>query len=191
MVYQHKSGQTIDLPGDWLREPGNYHVIVQSVDEEPTNKAGQLIDGAAFKVEWSILGGTVEGQREKVYSDTFYQPSPSDTEEKQAKATLKIDRFFIAANLMKPDQLGAELAIDLQQACGRQMVLRLTQNKRDARYLDVWQEIYHIDDPAVAAVPKDPVALARIPKDRRMLGGKPAPAKPAATPAKKPDPASL
>jgi hypothetical protein len=191
MGFKHQSGSSVDLPGDWLKEPGSFHVIVDRVDEEVDDKNGQIIAGAAFRVHYIVLAGTVDGQKEKTYKDIFYHPKPADTEEQQTKAILKMDRFFIAASLMKPEQVGCEVDVDLNAAAGRQMILRLVTNKKNPGYLDCWQEIYHVDDPAVQAVPKDVVALARIPKDRRMIGGQPAPKKPASPPAAKPDPANL
>lgn len=185
----------MDVGGDLLKTPGIFHFIVQAIEESPvTNHQGQVIDGAAFRAECVVIGGTVDGMKNRIYRELFFEPKPQDTEDQQVRARLKIDRFLLASSLIKESDKDKDVEIDLQHAVGRQVVMKL-ELKSDGKNLTAWQDIYHVDDPAIAHAMKaeDSVkALALITNpDLRLIGGRP-PVAPTPKPAApKVDPAAI
>ena len=83
----------------------------------------------------------------------------------------------VAGNIIQPDQLGQEVDIPFAQMVGQQMVVKLEhQMEKDGngeytvptKYVQVsYSDLYHVDDPAVKAVPKNADALTLISKDKR------------------------
>lgn len=163
--------------GGFLREPGGYHFIVSNIEENPTKKGGQLIDNAAFRVTCEVQASTVPGTENKTAELLFFFPKPGGKND-GAFARKKIDRFFLAVNLMSEEDAGKEgLDIDLQKAMGRQFKcnLELRDGDGDKKYLDIaFTDIFHVDDPAAKAIPANPEMLALIAPSLRRIGSQPA-----------------
>lgn len=191
MAYKHTTGGDTSDGGKFLADDGTYHLLVTKMDETPTKKDGTPIDNAAFRAELAVLAGTVESQKDKVTDILFFGPKPSDKND-GAFAKKKIDRFFLAAGLATREQLDQkdnELDIDLQQACGRQIVAKFTseEGKNGKLMLGLsFTDIWHVDDSSCKAVPKDAESLAMLPATERWIGEKATDKKPADKSADKP-----
>lgn len=146
----------------YLTQPGTYHCVVTAVHEGTTSR-GKPISG--FTVDLSALAGTVDGQKEKEKSLSLFNADLSRNESSQKWARKKQTAFVIAVGLLDPSKLGERVEINLQEAVGRQLVVNLEQGEKG---LDLaYANIYHVDDPRVAKIPKDKEALGLIPKELR------------------------
>lgn len=174
MGFDYETGGDLSNGGQWLSEPGTYHLMITDVDEQPTNKDGALIDNAAFRVNFSVCDGTVPGQVDKAIDITFFRPKPTDKNE-GAFAKKKIDRFLVAVGLLTEQQVIDKWKgkIELQESVGRQLVAKLDKEKEDSKFLSLsFADIFHVDDPAVATIPRSKDHLALIdPKLRRIASG--------------------
>lgn len=178
MALRHNAGGDVSTGGNWMSEPGIYHMLVVESTEQPTKRDGSPISEAICRVTLSCLAGTVDGQRDKGFDLTFWHGKPGD-EKSQAYATKRLDRFFLATGLMTRAEIEQKVSkdIELADANGRQLVLELEERESATgkKFLDLkFAEIYHVDDPAVASVPKDAAALKLIAPSLRWPGGKPA-----------------
>ena len=178
MALRHNAGGDVSTGGNWMSEPGIYHMLVVESTENPTRRDGSPISEAICRVTLSCLAGTVDGQRDKGFDLTFWHGKPGD-EKNQAYATKRLDRFFLATGLMTRAEIEQKVSkdIELADANGRQLVLELEERESATgkKFLDLkFAEIYHVDDPAVASVPKDAAALKLISASLRWPGGKPA-----------------
>lgn len=172
--------------GNFLREPGTYHFACMEVDEQPTNKAGdKMLDG--FRVVAEVLNGDTAGQEGKSVELMFFKPKLTDKNNGEM-AKKKQARFAIATGVLgAPKAAGEKVAVDLQQAVHRQFVATVSLDDREddpkKRFLQLhFADIFHVDDPAVAKVPKSEAALKLLPAGlRRTAGsfGKPGDKKPA------------
>lgn len=173
-AFEFEGGGDVSTGSAWLSDPGTYHLIITDLDEQPTNKDGQLIDNAAFRVNCSVCDGTVAGQRDKTTDITFFRPKPTDKNE-GAMAKKKIGRFLVSVGLATEEQIinKEKITPDLQDAVGRQFIAKLDKEKEDSKFLSLsFADIYHVDDPAVAQIPRSKEHLALIdPKLRRVAPG--------------------
>ncbi len=162
--------EDIDGQSNFLTEPGTYHAVVIAVDEAPTSKAGVLLEG--FRVEFAVLDGTVAGQKGKQFDIMFFKPKLTDKNGGEF-AKRKQARFAIATGILPRAEPGKRVTVDLQQANGLQLVVELEHQKdmttgEPTKFLQLaWANIYHVDDPAVAKVPKDATALSLLPDKLR------------------------
>ena len=162
--------------GKWCKEPGTYHFTVANILEGQTEK-GTPIDGFTVKLE-ALAGGTVEGCQGQQHTETVFAPNLSQSEESQSMAKRKLAAFFIACDLMTPEQLGKPVQIELEQAVGRQLVAELAKRydkdettgkyTKETKYLQFhYANIYHVDDPDVKDIPKNADAIGLIGKEHR------------------------
>ena len=170
------SGFEMDMPEDFdvgssfLSEPGTYHVVVLHVDEQPVGRNSQLLDG--FRVDFAVLDGTVAGQKDKQCELMFFRPKMTDKNNGEF-AKRKQGRFALATGIIPKAEPGQRVTVDLQQAAGRQLVIEVErqtdqQTGQPTKFLQLaWANIYHVDDPAVAKIPKDAVALSLLPAGLR------------------------
>lgn len=157
--------------GTYLETPGKYHFTVNEVLEDVSSK-GKAIDGFTLKLE--VLAGTVQGQEGKLLDLTFFKPSTDASKEKaNFWARKKNTAFAIATNLIDPNNLGKSVDIDLQKAVGQQVVAELVPqedadgNKSD-KFLQLhFANLYHVDDPEAAQVPKSQEALSILTQEQR------------------------
>jgi hypothetical protein len=195
---------TLDLPetipsSSRVEEPGTYHVVVTEVEEEPRDKSGALLEG--FKVHFEVLDGTTRvnnvcSQRGFTHEHMFFTPRPSDSEGSIKWNRAKQAAILLATGLTSKEQLGKSVQVNLADMQQKQCVINLVRSNRDERYLEVaFANIYAVDDPKVAAVPKDVAALRLIGKEAAAAPAPTtaaAPAKPATKPAARstPNPAT-
>jgi hypothetical protein len=161
--------------GNFLRAPGIYHLAVTKVDERPTNKANNLING--FKIFCEVLhGGATDADgnainKGKQVDMIFFDPKLTDKDEGKM-ARQKQARFLAAVGLLTKEDLGKKVEIKLADAESRQFVaaLELDQNQRflQLRFLDLW----HVDDPACKDTPKDKASIDLLPESMRMIGNR-------------------
>lgn len=153
-------GSPEDLQGYDTPAEGQYHVVVNDVDQsrEKVN---------AVKVECSILAGTVPKQEGKTWWETFWDPNP-DNKDGGKFARKRIASFALATGLMTPRQLGQAVAIDWEQAKGRQFVCKVgiresSKDGRTYRNAEIERtEMHAVNDPKVSEVPKNGTALAML-----------------------------
>lgn len=178
-----RTGSDHSAGSKYLDQPGTYHMIVMGIDENPTKRDGGLIDNAFFRASLTVLAGTVDGQKDKTVDLLFFYPKEG-SKDGGAFATKQIDRFFIATGLIQEGQTDTDVDLNLQKACGRQIVakLELDQDGKHLRlsYADVW----HVDDPACKAIPKNEESLRLLPTSQRLVGKKASKPKAAAATAK-------
>lgn len=155
---------------NFLSEPGTHHMIVAEPHEVATKRDGTPMDACAVLAQ--VLDGTVRDasgctQVGKQITLTFFNGKPTDKDGGKF-ARSKQAALFIALDLMTPEQLGKPgLSIDLEKTKGRQFIVTLKKDKgQDGKErIDInFNDIYHVDDPAAAAYPKDSKALGFIAK---------------------------
>lgn len=169
-VYEMDMPDDFDGQSNFLAEPGTYHVVVTAVDESPTAKNGTLIDG--FRVDFAVLDGTVAGQKDKQFDLLFFKPKLTDKNGGEF-AKRKQARFALATGILPRAEPGKRVTVDLQQAAGRQLVVEVEHQKdqqtgQPTKFIQLaWANLWHVDDPACAKVPKDAIALALVPAELR------------------------
>ena len=160
--------------GNWLSVPGTYHAVVTHTDEQPVDAKGGLLDG--FRITFQALEGTVrddEGrftERDKTIDLLFWNPKLTDKNEGLFNRQ-KQGKFLIAVGLLKEDQVGTDVDIDLEDAVGRQVVFTLHEEddgKSERKFLKLhFSDIWHIDDPAAAKFPQCAASKKLIPAPHR------------------------
>lgn len=160
--------------GNFLDQPGTYHVVISKVIDGEGPKGG-AIDGFTFEMD--VLAGTVKGCAGKTHKECLFAPDLSRDEKNQLNAKRKLAAFFIATNVMQPEQLGKPVKIDVSAAEGQQLIIKFDrQMKKDdngdwtieTKFLQIsYSDMFHVDDPEVASIPKSEDALAMIDKSLR------------------------
>lgn len=151
---QYKSEN--DIQGKPRPVPGVYHVAVSSTDDSRAKVKGT-------KIELEVLGGTVPGQEGKVIEQILWLDDNGNETEKHV-------RFCMAIGLIQP---GATRDFDFDaEAPGRQCVVRVeeVEGKKDGKatgkkYLQIANyglDVWSVNNPEVANVPKNPKALALL-----------------------------
>lgn len=170
---------TFDAPettsgGNYIEHDCTCHFIISEVDENPTNKKGEAING--FRVSMQVLASTDPTQADKDFSEVFTSPHSGDKPSAAQFKQKKVASLFIAANLMAPSQLGQRgLAFDLQKMAHQQIIatIKVTPGKDnpDMKFANIdGTKIYHIDDPRAASYPKDTQTMA-LPGVVRQVAG--------------------
>jgi hypothetical protein len=155
----------------YLRKPGTYHLKIEEVDENP-----QTVDkkpAGGFDVVFSAL----EGEGDDLHSDgkftetskTFnmrFQPPKLTHKDGGDFMRRRQTKFAVAAGVMPEKtarQSGQKVTVDLQQAVGRQVIAKVKAGKPNDKgqvYLEIDSaSIWHVDDPEVAAIPKNQTAI--------------------------------
>lgn len=166
-------GMSFDAPEDLsggdsnrLSEPGTYHLVITNVCEgEGPN--GKPCDGFTFEAD--VLAGTVEGCAGKTVKETIFAPNMKSSDDAQKMSRKRLAAFFIATDVMTPDQLGKSVNIEVSAAVGKQLVAEFDrQMEKDAagkytvpsKYIQIsYANIYHVDDPDIKDIPKSKDAL--------------------------------
>ncbi len=162
---KHEGGTTLTVPG-W------YHVNIERV-KDGLGPSDKPING--FTVEINVLAGkpeksTVEPDEfvNKKMNLTFWPPDLSKSEGAQNMTKRLNTAFLIATNLITPDKLGQPIEINPEDATGAHMIVHLEKRQEkneagnwvDGKYLRVaYSDIFHVDDPEVASIPKNVAAL--------------------------------
>lgn len=171
----------------FLEKEGQYHCLVNVVDEQPTKKSGELMDGIRFTL--SVLAGTDASQVKRTFDPLLFNPSESHRDGGEFANKVQW-RMADACNLIPPNG-AAEVEIDWQKAKSAQVVVYVSFGKaKDGKepMLGIdGAHIYHVDDPEVAHVPKSEPHLKLLPAGaRRKAPSAAATAKSAAPAANKP-----
>jgi hypothetical protein len=166
--------ETTQGEGGGLREPGTFHVVINDVREGESQK-GKEINGVT--VTFEVLDGTVKGQQGKTHTESFFMPTAQDNEKNADMKLRKLTAMAIAGNVLQPTQLGTEADIPFASMVGKQMVVKFdNQMEMDgegdytipSKYIRVsYSDFFHIDDPAVSAVPKNAEAVSLVDKADR------------------------
>ena len=154
-----------------LEHPGTYHLGVITVDVSPV-KNGKMFNG------WVITAGVLDGtarqndkciERNKTIEIRMNDPKPNHNDGGEFCQKIQ-DRFLLAVGLINESDAGEEREIDLDEAVGRQFIAKFkagTFTSRDGSERETIEldgaYMYHVDDSAVAAIPKDEQMLANIP----------------------------
>lgn len=151
----------------FLEKEGQYHCLVNVVDEQPTKKDGSLLDGNRFTL--SILAGTEQSQVKRTFDPLLFNPNESHRDGGEFANKVQW-RMADACNLIPPNG-AAEVEIDWQKAKSAQIVVFVSLGKpkdgKDGMLGIDGAHIYHVDDPEVAHVPKSEPHLKLIPAGYR------------------------
>lgn len=164
MGYEFEAPEHEDTGSNFLNVPGTYHLMVVGVDEAPVNKAGGVMAG--FKIDCIVQGGDQPGQEDREIGILFFNGDYSH-KDKGEFARLKQSRFLKATGVIGDFQPGQKTTVDLENAVGHHFIAKFEkQDKGDYMQL-AGANIWHIDDPAVAPVPKNIGALKLLPAEHR------------------------
>lgn len=176
MGFDYETGDDFDSGSKFLEQPGEYHMVVEAMEEKPRKQDGELIANAWYAAKLKVLAGSSPGQEDKEHRVVFFKPNP-DSKDGGDFARKKSDRFLLAVGLITPEDRGKKVSLDLQHAVMRQLLIKLDGRKDDRgrNQLDIsFANIFHVDDPEAASYPRDGAAIALIPQELRRIGGKPA-----------------
>jgi len=167
-------------PSGFLEAEGRFHFHVDDL-KVGLNSRDEPLDGTT--VELSVLGGEVAGQEGKTVNVTLWDIDQSKSADEQKQTISRLYNFYIATNVLEPSALGSsEVEFDEKLAIGSQIVMRvghkqkqITENGKkkwvrdpDAKFLQIaYSDIFHVDDPEVATVPKDANAISMIKAEHR------------------------
>jgi hypothetical protein len=160
-----------DFEGEssFLTKPGTYHVIIEDV-KVGVGPRGNAFEGAT--VQLSVLAGTVESEVKKTFNHMIGFPKATDKDGGKFR-TKVLSKFLLAANQVTPADKGKKIAVDPERLIGQQLVVTIDHGKKNddgKSFLEIDNgglAVYHVDDPNVAAFPKDQAALKVIPAGLR------------------------
>lgn len=161
-------GDELTGGGDFLNTPGTYHLLIDRI-RVGLNTRDEPLDGST--VEYTVLDGDVQGQSGKKGHVTLWDIKMDKPIEDQGVTVRCLTNFFLAANVLQPKDLGEEVDIKPEESESQQVVMKLqyAQKKENGQYVEDrkflrinFSDIFHVDDPAVANVPKDANALKVI-----------------------------
>lgn len=164
--YSFDAADTFEGGSSFIAKPGTYHIMVSNVDPEPVTKDGKAMEG--LKVEGGILGGTEPTEKDKTIEFMLWAPKPTDKNNGEM-AKRKLTRFAYAMGFIDEFKPGQKINIDCEVCEGRQLVAKFSEQERDGKKrIELhFSDIYHVDDPAVAEIPKAAQAISVIPKSLR------------------------
>lgn len=153
---QYDMPESYDV-SSFLDKPGQYHVAVDRVEENPVSKGGKLLEG--IRIHFQVLGGTDPSQAKRTHNEVIFAPS-LDAKDGGEFARKKLGRLIRALGLhdTKTGNLAEQcrsVQINWEEARGRQMVVFIVPQEDEAKYVQVQgAHFYKVDDPEVAHVPK-------------------------------------
>lgn len=166
MATEMEMPESFDTGGAFLQEPGTYHLAVMEVDEHPTTKKGELLDG--FRVDVVVLAGPHDKKQADLM---FFAPKLTDKNGGEM-AKKKQARFAIATGVIQAAKPGEKVTVDMQLAKGRQFIATLahreSQNDASKKFIDLnFADIWHVDDPAAPQCERSQQALKLLPESLR------------------------
>lgn len=144
--------------GTFLELPGKYHFVVIHAEANPMRgekmvKGGFLLEAAVHATEKGK-----ESELEKTIKLYFYAGDPTHKDGGKF-AQAKQVAALIATNVIKPEQLGQQVSIDVESAKNHQFVAQLELGKPNhdgKQFLDIaFTNIYHLDDPRGKSYPRN------------------------------------
>lgn len=161
----------------WLEKPGTYHATILDYTIYPVPKGKtQPING--LEIMLAVLYGEAAKSQARI---TFYFPNENDEQWQQENAVRNLAALAIASGRITEAMLGSEwelpddtdeLAAYWEPIKNRQVVVVLEFSKKkteaDKQYLRLrYDQIYHIDDPRIAEVPKSVDMVKLLPASHR------------------------
>jgi hypothetical protein len=172
-------GQVDRAFGDRLQEEGTFHVLISKFVWGETSDI-------AFDILFSVFTGTVKDQENKFHSERFFKIE--GTAEQIERTQRQYNQFFIAAGLLTHAQVKANDTSSLDGDYGKPLanaqLFITTKMDKAKKYLNIWDNFYHIDDPAASKFPRRDDAIQLIETSKRRP---PAYWKATHAPAKSPD----
>lgn len=169
MGYSYKKPDNFDRGNAFIEKKGTYHFVIDRVEQNPVLKGKSEIM-AGFVIHVTAVAGTDETQLKRIAALKFYDPNLSHKDGGEF-AGRKIGIFFDATGLVDRHTDSADL--DLAKLQGRQFI-GILENKKDentkaeTRFVDLRKcETYHVDDPAMASIPKSAEHLKLLPASMR------------------------
>lgn len=164
--YSFEQSQEVEGGSSFLSKPGTFHIIVTNADPDPVTRDGKPMEG--LKIEGEILDGTEPSEKGKAVEFMLWAPKPTDKNNGEM-AKRKLTRFSYAMGFIQSFAPGQRVEIDCEACEGRQMVAKFSEQERDGKKrIELhFSDIFHVDDPSVAEVPKAAQALGVIPKNLR------------------------
>ncbi len=155
-----------DIGGKEQVLPGDYHMLVAALNEDGNDNGDMVVD-------FQVLHGTVQGQRDKIFQMRFKR-------EYTKWAKRKLAAFALAARLITKEQLkkcqeeGKSPLIDWSKAVGRSVCMRLEESE-DKKWINLaWDSIWSPDDKRAAHIPLHAAVIQRegikLPDTRPMEG---------------------
>lgn len=176
MGFKHQGGGDTSRGGR-IDKPGFYHCIVERVEDPVLGRDNSMVKNSAFAAILKAFAGTNADQVDRTHREIFFHPQAGED-------TKAMDLFFVACGAMTPQQVRDKVAVDIELVPvenrpdvipieGRQIVVQLVEDRSEKNkgkgYLKAWSNFFHVDDPAVSQVPKDPTALGFIPPQLRLI----------------------
>lgn len=170
MGFEFDAPEEVDSP--YLRSKGIFHFLVMDLDPNPMSQDNVALPG--IRVTLGVLDGTDKTQINKQWETTLYRGTERDTDKNRAMNNRRLDAFFEAVGIQKQivnvDGKKRVQIDDPKIAIHRQFIGETapwtdTSGKRKMGW--EYANIYHVDDPRVAAVPKSADGLKLIPAELR------------------------
>jgi hypothetical protein len=162
-----------DPTSKWLSMEGTYHLYINKYMENVTNKDGEPMN--CFCIEVEAMDGTARQdgkflQAGRTKELNFFWPGDDTSDKGRAMMMKKISRLYLATGLVPPGTKG-KVSVDREDMQGRQFIAKLVYEDDEAKskgWLQIsYADVYHVDDPEVATIPKQAELLAEIPKELR------------------------
>src|SRR6056297_3752229 len=120
---------------DRLEAEGTFHFLILLMKDQEMAYTDDRVDG--YSAQLQVLEGEHAG---KSLGITLYDGNASH-KDSGAFARKKQTAFFIAANLLTPQQMGQSITIDETQGAGAQVIAKIKYGKENdktgKRYLDI------------------------------------------------------
>jgi hypothetical protein len=158
-----KVKQTEELSNSsYAAKDGKYHVLITEWIENPPKSDQTPMEGAV-KVGFEILHGTDKNEIKKTHNETFFPPD--ETKDGGGFNAVKLTRLVVAISGVH--QPGVEVEVTQEDAIGRQLVIELAHRADKTNPSKIYfglkgANLWHVDDPEVADVPKNADALSII-----------------------------
>jgi len=124
----YRMPDNLAIGGNRVDGVGRFHACCIRFDEQPTSKAGALLDGV--RPEFSILAGTDPSQVKKTIDGIFYNPDLKRSVEDQDKANLKLVRLAKSLDSLPEVKAGEEFdSFNWGNANGRQCVITVREQQ--------------------------------------------------------------
>lgn len=154
-----------------VSKAGDYHMVIEDISEPAVKQDGSLIQNSLFGVTAKVFATNAAGQEDKEWRGVWFNPNLQAKDGGKFDRK-KVDRFLLAVGLINPSDKGIEADLDLSDAIGRQFLIRLEENqtKEGKTVLQMkFADIYHVDDPEAADIPKSKEGLSMIPPELRRV----------------------
>lgn len=156
---------SLESESNFLSQPGTYLFAIEDV-KVGVGPKGNAMEGATIALV--VLSGTVASEVKKTFNHMAGFPKATDKDGGKFRSKV-LSRFLLAANQLNPSQKGQKIKVDENNLRGQMIVASLEMgDKKDngKQYLEIGNggmDVWHIDDPHVATIPKDAGALKLIP----------------------------